>query len=244
MWADLSPSIVLMVCLGGFVGGVASGAAGFAYGLIASTIWLHVIDPLHMAMLVVSGGMIVQSRLAWRIRLSIDGKRLAPFLIAGLAGVPIGVALVVKTEPGAVRFGLALFLTAYGLYGLLTPRLPRIERGGRTADAVAGFLGGVGGGLAGLSGVAPAIWTQLRGWPKDVVRGVLQPFIVAMHVATLILIGAVAFDLYAVVLFVAVAPAILLGGWVGWMIYGKLSERQFQQVFAGLMVVSGVLLML
>ena len=244
MWADLSLSIVAIVCVGGFLGGMASGAAGFAYGMVASTIWLHAIDPLHMAMLVVSGGMIIQTRLVWRMRRSIDAKRLVPFVMAGLAGVPIGVALVVKTDPGAVRFWLALFLTAYGLYALLAPRLPRIEGGGRAADAVAGFLGGVGGGLAGLSGIAPAIWTQLRGWPKDVARGVFQPFIMVMHVATLLLIGAFAFDLFAVVLFIAVAPATLLGGWVGWMIYGKLSERQFQQMFAGLMVVSGVLLML
>ena len=39
-------------------------------------------------------------------------------------------------------------------------------------------------------------------------------------------------------------PATALGGWVGWMIYGKLSERRFQQMFAGLLVVSGLLLLI
>ena len=41
-----------------------------------------------------------------------------------------------------------------------------------------------------------------------------------------------------------VAPAIALGGWAGWMIYGKLSDRRFQQLFAGLLVASGILLLL
>jgi uncharacterized membrane protein YfcA len=50
-------------------------------------------------------------------------------------------------------------------------------------------------------------------------------------------------DRLGVVLFLLVAPAIALGGWVGWMIYGKLSERRFQQMFAGLLVVSGLLLL-
>ncbi len=56
------------------------------------------------------------------------------------------------------------------------------------------FFGGVLGGIGGYSGVGPAILTRLRGWPKDVARGVYQPFIVVAHVATLATIGTVALD--------------------------------------------------
>ena len=151
---------------------------------------------------------------------------------------------MVKTDQSALRLGVAVFLVVYGLYAIFAPRLPHIAGGGTAADAGVGFLGGVMGGLAGLSGLAPAIWTQLRGWPKDVARGVYQPFILAAHIAALLLIGVVALDRLGVVLFLAVAPAIALGGWVGWMIYGKLDERRFQQMFAGLLVVSGLLLLM
>ena len=75
-------------------------------------------------------------------------------------------------------------------------------------------------------------------------RGIYQPFILAAHIAALLLIGVVALDKVGVVLFLLVAPAIALGGWVGWMIYGKLDERRFQQMFAGLLVVSGLLLLI
>lgn len=241
--AVLTLKTVAIVWLGGFLGGVASGAAGFAYGVVATAIWLHAISPLHAAMLVVSGGLIIQSSLVFKMRRTMDWPRLAPFLIAGLVGVPIGVALVVKADQSAMRLGVAVFLVVYGLYAMFAPRLPRIAGGGRAADAAVGFLGGLMGGLAGLSGLAPAIWTQLRGWPKDVARGVYQPFILVAHVAALLLIGVVALDRLGVVLFLLVAPAIALGGWVGWMIYGKLDERRFQQLFAGLLVVSGLLLL-
>ena len=50
------------------------------------------------------------------------------------------------------------------------------------------------GGLGGYSGVLPAIWCQLRGWSKEVSRGVYQPFIIMAHIATLALIGVVALD--------------------------------------------------
>jgi uncharacterized membrane protein YfcA len=240
--AALSLNTILIVWLGGFLGGVASGAAGFAYGVVATAIWLHALTPLHATMLVVSGGLIIQSSLVYKMRRTLDWGRLAPFLIAGLVGVPIGVWLVVKTDQGAIRLGVAIFLVVYGLYALFAPRLPHVT-GGKAADAAVGFLGGVMGGLVGLSGLAPAVWTQLRGWPKDVARGVYQPFILVAHLAAVILIGAVALDRLGVVLFLLAAPAIALGGWVGWMIYGKLTERRFQQMFAGLLVVSGLLLL-
>jgi hypothetical protein len=242
--AALTLKTLSIVWLGGFLGGVASGAAGFAYGVVATAIWLHALSPLHATMLVVSGGLIIQSSLVYKMRRDLDWGRLAPFLIAGLVGVPVGVWLVVKTDQSAIRLGVAIFLVVYGAYALLAPRLPYVSAGGKPADAGIGFLGGVMGGLVGLSGLAPAIWTQLRGWPKDVARGVYQPFILAAHLAALTLIGVVALDRLGVVLFLLVAPAIVLGGWVGWMIYGKLSERRFQQMFAGLLVVSGLLLLM
>ena len=74
-----------------------------------------------------------------------------------------------------------------------------------------GFLGGLFGGVAGLSGIFPAIWTQIRGWPKDIARGVYQPFIVMAHVLTLLLIGAVSFDRKGAVLLLIAVPAVLLG---------------------------------
>jgi uncharacterized membrane protein YfcA len=240
--AALSLNTIQIVWLGGFLGGVASGAAGFAYGVVATAIWLHALAPLHATMLVVSGGLIIQSSLVYKMRRTLDWGRLAPFLIAGLIGVPVGVWLVVKTDQGAIRLGVAIFLVVYGLYALFAPRLPHVTAG-KAADAAVGFLGGVMGGLVGLSGLAPAVWTQLRGWPKDVARGIYQPFILVAHIAALLLIGVVALDRVGVVLFLLVAPAIALGGWVGWMIYGKLDERRFQQLFAALLVMSGILLM-
>ena len=242
--AALSLKTLSIVWLGGFLGGMATGAAGVAYGIVATSVWLHAISPLHAAMLVVSGGLIIQSSLVYKMRRALDWPRLTPFLIAGLLGVPIGVALVVKTDAGTIRFAIAAFLVVYGLYAIFAPRLPHVSGGGRAADAVVGFCGGILGGLGGFSGVLPAIWTQLRGWPKDVARGVYQPVILVAHIAALALIGVVTLDWVGVVLFLLVAPALVLGGWVGWMIYGKLDERRFQQMFAGLLVVSGVLLML
>jgi len=64
------------------------------------------------------------------------------------------------------------------------------------------------------------------------------------HVATLTVLGTVALDRAAVAMFVLALPALALGAWTGWHIYGRLDERRFRQMFAVLLIVSGVTLVL
>jgi hypothetical protein len=250
MWDDpaiialFSTKTLAVLWLGAFFGGFASGATGFAFGIAASAIWLHAFDPLHVTILIVSGGLTVQSGTIWPMRREIDARQLAPFAIAGLLGIPVGIALLLRIDALALKFALGIFLAAYGLYALTTPRLPRITGGGRLADAGVGFAGGVLGGIGGYSGVLPAIWCQLRGWSKDVSRGVYQPFIIMAHIATLALIGVVAFDRIGVVLYLLALPALLLGAFFGWRAYGKLDEQRFRQTLAAFLMVSGLILVI
>ena len=248
MWADLSASLSLqtlaVLWAGAFLGGLAAGGAGFAFGIVASSVWLHAIAPLHATMLVVSGGLLIQIGTIWPLRRSLDLPWLWPFLLAGFIGIPIGVWLLVQADPHALKVVLGGFLALYGAYALLKPQLPRISGGGRAADALVGLFGGILGGVGGYSGVAPAIWSQFRGWTKDVARGFYQPFIVMAHVTTMAWIGVVALDRMGLVLFVIALPAMLLGAFVGWTIYGRLDERRFRQAFAALLLLSGAILIL
>lgn len=242
MLSELSAQTIGLVVLGGFLGGMASGAAGFAYGVVATSIWLHAISPIHAALLVVSGGLVNQIGLVWTMRRTLEFGRLWPFLIGGAVGVPLGVAVVLETNPRGIQVGLAVFMIVYGVYVLAVPRLPQFTWGGKTADAGVGFLGGLFGGVAGLSGIFPAMWTQLRGWSKEASRGVYQPFILLAHLLTLLLIGAVALDREGAVLFLIAIPAVLLGSWTGWKLYGRLDERRFRLLLSLLLIVSGLLL--
>jgi hypothetical protein len=248
MWADpaivalLSAKTLAILWLGAFMGGFASGAAGFAFGIVASAIWLHALDPLHATILIVSGGGIIQVGTIWPLRHDIKVRRLAPFALAGLLGIPVGVWLLLRVDSHALKVALGIFLAVYGVYALTAPRLPRIAAGGWFADATVGLAGGVLGGIGGYSGVLPAIWCQLRGWPKDAARGVYQPFILMAHIATLALIGIVALDRAGIVMFLLASPALAAGAFIGWRVYGRLDEQRFRQALAALLVVSGLIL--
>ena len=133
-------------------------------------------------------------QLEYRLAVELAATPISIVEIGASLGIPVGVALLTQADVSRLKMAVGAFLVVYGLYALLAPRLLQVRGGGRAADAVVGFFGGVLGGLGGLSGVLPTIWTQLRGWPKDMARGVFQPFILMAHAATLAILGTAAPD--------------------------------------------------
>lgn len=231
-----------IVWAGAFVGGFAVGGAGFAFALAASSIWLHVLDPVRTTTLVLACGIILHVGFVWRMRKQIETGRLWPFLVGGAIGIPIGVRILTHTNVGLLQLALGIFLVTYGFYALLMPRLPAVHHGGSFADASVGFVGGILGGIGGYSGVLPTIWTQLRGWPKEVARGVYQPFILAAQIFTLIVLGAVAFDRTSLLLLLIVLPPLIAGACIGWLVFDRLDDRRFRQVLGAMLIVSGAAL--
>jgi uncharacterized membrane protein YfcA len=230
--------------LGALFGGVAAGASGFAFGIAASAIWLHRIDPVHCALMVTGCGVLLHSTTIWAQREHIEIGRLWPFLIGGVAGIPIGVRLLVYTDANVMKAALGVFLLAFGTYALISPRLHKINAGGRGADAAVGFLGGILGGIGGYSGVLPTIWTQLRGWGKQTARAVYQPYIIVMHALALTGIMWVTLDRVGLIMLIVVLPPLLLGTWFGWQLYGRLNDLRFRQGLAVLLIASGLTLVL
>lgn len=242
MLAGLSYETIGFLWLGALVGGIAAGGTGFAFGLAASSIWLHYIDPLQSGILVAGCGLLLHLTTIWQQRQNVEPARIWPFVVGGLFGVPIGVHFLAYTDAASLKIVLAVFLIVFGTYAFLAPKLATVTGGGRPADVSIGFLGGVLGGLGGYSGVLPTIWTQLRGWPKETARAVYQPYVIAMQAVTLAGILWVAFDRAGLNLLIVILPPLFLGTWIGWKLYGKLDGRRFRQALAVLLIASGVTL--
>jgi uncharacterized membrane protein YfcA len=243
MLAGLPLETVSVLWLGALVGGIAAGGAGFAFGLAASSIWLHRIDPLHSTFLISGCGTLLHLTTIWPQRKHVDLGRLWPFVVGGLAGIPIGVHFLAHTDAGILKIVLGVFLTLFGGYALLSPKVHSFTGGGRPADLGIGFVGGILSGFGGYSGVLPTIWTQLRGWPKQMARAVYQPYIIIIQAVTLASILWVTYDRAGLTLFLLVLPPLAVGTWIGWRLYGRLNERRFRQALA-LLMVSGITLVI
>ena len=228
--------------LAAFLGAVTTGLAGFAMGLVVSGIWLHILTPVQTVTLMVSYSVLLQGYGVWKLRHALAWRKVAPFIIGGVIGVPIGAMLLAHIDPARLRAGVGLLLLLYSIYYLARPSL-RAVQGGVPADIVIGFLNGLLGGLTGLVGIVVVIWCQVRGWPKDVQRAVFQPVIITTSAMTALWLGAsgaVAAD--TVKLFLLGLPMLLAGTWVGMRLYGRLDEASFRKIVLILLLLSGIFL--
>jgi uncharacterized protein len=228
-----------------FAGALVAGLSGFAFGLIAASIWLYILDPVQTATLIIAFGLIVQGYSVWKLRGALDWRKLWPFVLGAALGVPAGVSILTWANPAHVRVGVGAFLVLYSLYALFRPALAPIKTGGAVADAGIGFLNGVLGGLTGLAGILVTIWCGLRGWPKDVQRTVFQPVAVAIFLMSALWMGArgtITAD--TIRLFLIGLPALLAGTWLGLKLFGRLNEAAFRRVVLALLLASGAVLMI
>src|SRR5688572_497371 len=173
-----------MLAFGAAIAGLVQGISGFAFSMVAMSIWVWGIDPLLAAPMAVFGGWFGQVMSAIRVRRGWYLSILWPFVVGSAVGIPIGTRLLGLLDPNQFKLVLGSLLVVCCSAMLLTPRLPKVTHGGKVADAGAGLLGGVMAPLSGFSGLAPALWCTLRGYTKDEHRAVLQNFNLAVLAAT------------------------------------------------------------
>jgi uncharacterized membrane protein YfcA len=236
---------IAIFLLATFAGALIAGVTGFAFGLVVSALWLHILTPIETATLIIAFGLIVQGYAVIRLRRAIEWRRLWPFVFGAAFGVPAGAAVLAWADPAQVRAGTGAFLILYSLYALLRPTLKPVTHGGVVADAVVGFLNGVLAGVTGLAGILVTIWCTLRGWPKDEQRAVFQPAALAIFLMSAAWLGAKgALSRETVQLFLIGLPALALGTWIGFKLYGRLDDAMFRKAVLVLLLISGAALVI
>ena len=216
------PLDLIVFVVAAFAGALIAGIAGFAFGLVASAIWLHAIAPAQSAALIAAFAIVIQGVSLWKLRHAMQVSRMAPFFIGGALGIPLGAEVLRWASPSQMRTFVGLALVLFSVYSLVRPKLPVVS-GSKIADGVVGIASGFLGGSTGLAGIPVIIWATLRGWSKDEQRAVFQPVVVGIFIMTLVWFGgSQMLTKDTLRLFVIGLPAVLLGTWLGLKLYGKL----------------------
>jgi uncharacterized membrane protein YfcA len=227
-----------------FAGAFVAGLSGFAFGLVAASLWLYVLTPLQSASLIIGFGLLVQGYAVWKLRAALDWRRLWPFVIGAVLGVPIGVSFLTSIDPRGLRLAVGVILIAYSLYAFFRPQLKLAAAVPPAADAAVGFVNGVLGGLTGLAGIIITIWCNLRGLPKDVQRATFQPVAVVVFATAAIWLGAKGtLTLETAKLFALGLPFLLAGTWLGLKLFGRIDDAIFRRIVLALLFASGVALL-
>ncbi len=239
----MTPDIILYLILGGFAGGFINGFSGTGTALFAIGFFLIVLEPKTavavVALIAVLSG--IQGLVLVRKEMRNNTRRLLIFIIPGLIGVPIGIALLDYIDAAFLRVLVALLLIVYVGYFGVRSALPKLERVTPGIDGSVGLMGGILGGLASLSGALPAIWLSMRPWPKAETRAVLQPYnfvLLLTTVAMLAMQGAYDQGTWTALAFAL--PAGLIAAQIGIAVFRRVSDYQFRRTLILLCLVLGV----
>ncbi|MBS4045884.1 MAG: sulfite exporter TauE/SafE family protein [Alphaproteobacteria bacterium] len=236
--------LYLIVAFGAALAGFVQGLSGFAFAMVASAVWAWAVEPQLVAAMAVFGGFSGQLLAALTVRRGFDLKLLLPFVLGGLAGIPVGVGILPLLDVTLFKLGFGALLVVTCPIMLLGNRLPQVRAGGRVADGAAGFIGGVLGGIGGVSGAIPTLWCTLRGMPKDQQRAVIQNFNLGMLGVTLALyVGTGVITTATLPMLAIVLPAMLIPTLLGAKLYIGISEATFRRLVLGLLTVSGLALL-
>src|SRR5262245_58804306 len=168
---------LLVLTVGAALGGLVQGISGFAFAMVAVSIWtLGGLDPRIVPVMGVFGRLTGQIISAIRIRRGWHLSILWPFVGGSAVGIPIGTRLLPYLDANRFKLVLGSLLVVCCSAMLASSKLPHVRRGGKVADAIVGLLGGVMSPLSGFSGLAPALWCTIRGYTKDEHRAVIQHF--------------------------------------------------------------------
>lgn len=240
---------IAVIVAGAFLGALVTGGAGFAFAVVANSLWIYILPPSQMVLLASACATVLHAASIWRFRNEIDYRRLWPFLVGSLVGVPLGIAALRHADVTSFRCVFGLLIVAYSLVMLVHPKLFRVdlpERPGRIADGAVGWISGIIGGVAMLHGVIPTLWCVMRGWDKQQGRRIYQPFIFITGAYVMLLAGiSVGGDLFQVAIFVLTClPALAAGLVVGLRVFNWLPEPLFVRLVLVLIFLSGLVMLI
>lgn len=263
-WPDAG---LLCPLLAVFFAAAIASVAGFAFAPICAAMLVHVIDdPVRMVAIILVASVTMQALCVVRLWREMDWRGGRSFLVGGLTTLPFGLLLLQGLSGRGHTLLLGVVTAAYAVWMLWRPatlwrparqrapdhvrqrtpdharqRTPHHARQ-RAPDVLIGAMGGITGGLAGFPAAPVVAWCGLRGLGRVALRGLVQPYILVMQGAALLMLHLMLTNGGAMPrqdLLLAIAPA-LLGTLCGLQLYGRLSDRQFRRAVNLMLLVSGL----
>ena len=217
--------------------------AGFGFALLVMPVLTLLLGIKTAAPLVAVVGFVLYAVNLLRYRRGLVWRETLQLLLPALAGVLVGVLALRTLDENLIKGVLGVVLVAYALFALLKPALPPLHS---TVWAYpVGFLAGCLGGAFNTPGPPVIVYGNARAWPRDQFRSTLQVVflassatVIAAHMVT----GSYTPEVARLVL--VALPALAAGILLGAALDRRLNQDRFRVIVLGLILATGVLLLL
>lgn len=172
----------------------------------------------------------------------------APYLLGGLLGVPVGLAILSSLPTSTLMALFGTFLVLYSTYSLSRRAGAHATvKGSWLASSGVGMAGGVIGGFTAFPGAPVVVWSGLRGLAKGESRAIVQPYIFVLQLLSIMLLALQRPQTFSQTywwLLAVTVPVVLVGTLFGVRLYRSLSDVNFRRLTFLLLGVSGAGLLL
>jgi len=225
-----------------FLSAAAAAATGFGFNLVSAPLLTLVYPPQFVVVLTLLLGLVASGLLVLRpeIRREVDWRVIRPLYLSSLGGMPIGMALLVWGRPRPLKAAIAAVTAAFAIV-MLTRFRPRL-RGGTLDTIAVGVLSGLLSTSTSLNGPPVALYLMARGFAKDRFRGNMVVYVFLATATSLVLLalgGAISAPARS--LTAKLLPVLVLGFAAGVALTNRLSERGFEAMILGFLVLVGLL---
>lgn len=171
----------------------------------------------------------------------------ATYILGGVCGIPFGIWVMANLPAAELTLVTGVVLLLYSTWMAVKPRTLAINHTGTAAHLLVGMLGGVIGGFTAFPGAALVVWAGLKNLSKTEQRAVVQPYILAMQVISMVSmvfmrsgdLTANPFDKTFWLIFLVLIPVVLPMTKLGVMAFKKMSDMNFKNITLGVLAFSG-----
>ncbi|QDI92690.1 sulfite exporter TauE/SafE family protein [Salicibibacter halophilus] len=216
-------------------------STGFGFSILATPFLLLIFAPIEAIQINLILSIMISLALLKQIKKDMDIKILKRFVIGSLLGLPIGIMTIMVLDIHALKLGIGLMIL------LLTTMLILKFRFGQTQGRDL-FVGGLSGSLASSIGMpGPPIMLYFSGTDikKEKLRGITLAFYLFIYTMSLftqiIVVGTNQVIWFSSVIAV---PLVLLGLYLGQLLFRWIHPRLFQVVIYTLLLFTAIYLLI
>ena len=241
---DESPTLIeaLVAAVAMFIGSTVLSTVGFGIGMSAIPILLFVLEPQTVIVVLNAVSIPLFALIVYQNRVELPKRRVLPWAIAGVIGVPVGVIILRDADATLLKIAITVVITALTILVASNVKTPIPK--GTISGLIVAFIVSVMLNALGIGGPLIALYALAQGWGRNTVRGALSLYFLCVEAAGVVGYGfAGLLTTERLWLIAIVTVPVVLGFWLGTQLVRRMNEAMFQRAAVAVILVTSAMVL-